>query len=406
MSENSREERTSISKVGTPQQIGEFWDSHSLADYSKHTREVSFEVDTRLTGGRVAAVVDSGKNTLKKVDTVDMPDKFSRICWNTAGWQKPTDDATGVETGGTYVATHHFGHEEWLFNFEWILDGFRYGFLQPIGKFYNKYKGKSCSILLYTITPERETLLVAEINDVYIPEKDELDLAFKRSTDLGWIDDMRADVETIGGDLAVLDDPKPAEIANIRFRPEDVKVFDPRPRVIGNHRIARKPKYYHPFDWDDNFPETVIDPPPYDEEDPARSERERTRAAQEGVRVDPRHVRLQNRLYKHLCKKYGKSNVRYERNYVDLTLYDSTGCTFFEIKMDLTVKRCIRSALGQLLEYAHYPESTRARRLIVVGDVIPTDDDRFYVSFLRDKYQIPIYYSRYHWETNELDREI
>ena len=55
MSENIREERTSISKASTPQKIGEFWDSHSLADYSENIREVSFEVDVHLTGGRVAA---------------------------------------------------------------------------------------------------------------------------------------------------------------------------------------------------------------------------------------------------------------------------------------------------------------------------------------------------------------
>jgi len=35
---------TSISKVDTVEEIAEFWDSHSLADYSDKTKEVEFEV--------------------------------------------------------------------------------------------------------------------------------------------------------------------------------------------------------------------------------------------------------------------------------------------------------------------------------------------------------------------------
>lgn len=35
---------TPISKARTPEEIGEFWDSHSLADYWDETYEVEFEV--------------------------------------------------------------------------------------------------------------------------------------------------------------------------------------------------------------------------------------------------------------------------------------------------------------------------------------------------------------------------
>lgn len=35
---------TDISKARTPEEIGDFWDSHSLADYWDQTREAEFEV--------------------------------------------------------------------------------------------------------------------------------------------------------------------------------------------------------------------------------------------------------------------------------------------------------------------------------------------------------------------------
>ena len=44
MSENKGKKLTSISKAGTVEEIGEFWDSNSLDDYWDQTREVEFEV--------------------------------------------------------------------------------------------------------------------------------------------------------------------------------------------------------------------------------------------------------------------------------------------------------------------------------------------------------------------------
>ena len=42
MKKNSN--KTSISKAGTLEEIGEFWDNHSLADYWDQTKEVEFEI--------------------------------------------------------------------------------------------------------------------------------------------------------------------------------------------------------------------------------------------------------------------------------------------------------------------------------------------------------------------------
>lgn len=44
MNENSQEPMTSISKARTIEEIADFWDTHSLADYWDQTHEVEFEV--------------------------------------------------------------------------------------------------------------------------------------------------------------------------------------------------------------------------------------------------------------------------------------------------------------------------------------------------------------------------
>jgi hypothetical protein len=117
-------------------------------------------------------------------------------------------------------------------------------------------------------------------------------------------------------------------------------------------------------------------------------------------------VQLQNRLYQKLCSEYGKEPVEYEDEFVDIKFQVNDTVTFIEIKMELTVKRCIRLALGQLLEYTHYPSETRAQKLIVVGDAFPKIEDVTYLKQLRTIYNIPVYYSRWDWDKESLSEEI
>jgi len=44
MNDNSDIEKSGISKSRTPQEIAEYWDSHSLANHWDETLEVEFEI--------------------------------------------------------------------------------------------------------------------------------------------------------------------------------------------------------------------------------------------------------------------------------------------------------------------------------------------------------------------------
>ncbi len=336
-----------------------------------------------------------------------MQNKYCRICWNTNGWQRPSKDAALIETGNSYVAQNLFGHEEWLFNFEWVIGGFRYGFLQPIGKYYKKYAGESCSITLYTLSPKKETLIVGYLRNVYVPTEDELEKVLGVAREQGWLNEMRSSIKRIGGNVGMLKDPKAKELFNIRFRPRDAEILDPMIKVIGKHKIIQPPLYYQPYDWQENDDlktenrvknRSLIDP--------RRSEDLQIRSAQKGVQVDPKHIRLQNRLYETLCSKYGTKNVDYEANFVDLTLRLNDKTIFFEIKTDQTARRCIRNAIGQLLDYAYYPEKESSTCLVIVGDAPSTNEDRIYLDFLRNKFDLEVQYSQFIWETNMLEGKI
>ena len=101
--------------------------------------------------------------------------KYCRICWNTRYWHEPTGEAAKLEGGNSYVHVNGFGHEEWLLNFAWLQPGpkgiaglFRYGFLQPIGKYRSKYEGKSFDVFLYTIAPNGKRLAIGIIRNLFV----------------------------------------------------------------------------------------------------------------------------------------------------------------------------------------------------------------------------------------------
>ena len=87
--------------------------------------------------------------------------------------------------------------------------------------------------------------------------------------------------------------------------------------------------------------------------------------------------------------------VRCEDNRVDISIRRKDYTGFLEIKPADSAREAIRLALGQLLEYAHYPETDKAQNLVVVSDAAPGSDDERYIQKLQQRYDIPLCYV--HW---------
>jgi hypothetical protein len=338
--------------------------------------------------------------------------KYCRICWNTKYWHEPTGEAAKLERGGAYVRQHGFGHEEWLFNFSWLQPGpkgqselFRYGFLQPLGKFRSKYQGQTFDVFLYTVTPDGTRLAVGIIRELYVPMDDELAAAAWQMRKNGWLDLMADDLSRLRLDPKALKGPPP-NIINVRFQQSKVEFFDPR-FVLQNNHVTYRIGRYHPLDWTGEIPGATRSATRRQPGTTKRkSETERTRAAIESTTYSPRHNILQNALDEFLRRRHGANSVRYENEFVDIQLRRGKVVTYFEIKMALTAKSCIREALGQLFEYSMYPDQRRAAEMIVVGEGQATPDDRAYLAYLRGEFGIPMRYIRWDWERKALDEAV
>jgi hypothetical protein len=115
------------------------------------------------------------------------------------------------------------------------------------------------------------------------------------------------------------------------------------------------------------------------------------------VDVALRHKALQRALYDHLCAEVGPDRVAIEHRLdfgasVDAAMNTPQGLSFYEVKVASTVQACVRTAIGQLLESAHWPSSRRATELVIVGEAAPDAEAVKYVHLLRERFRLPLWY--------------
>lgn len=118
-----------------------------------------------------------------------------------------------------------------------------------------------------------------------------------------------------------------------------------------------------------------------------------------------KHNNLSNEMVKYLRGK-GYTDVVTDKEFVDIQAIDPEGNKiYFELKTADTVKLAIRQALGQLLEYNHYPNKNNADKLIIVTELEITQQDMQYLIGLRSRYNIPVYYQQFNMNNKSLSKK-
>jgi len=123
--------------------------------------------------------------------------------------------------------------------------------------------------------------------------------------------------------------------------------------------------------------------------------------AERRVSVSLHHHYLARQVYEALCAEHGAANVGVENSTgvgtrIDIVVRLSRGVfSFYEIKTGTCVRRCIREALPQLLEYAFWPGTERARELVIVSENSLTLDAEEYLRTLRTDLSIPVWHRQW-----------
>jgi hypothetical protein len=324
--------------------------------------------------------------------------KISRISYNSLGWRQPTGEAAESEATGTYNSANGFGHEDWLFRDEWTIAGWRYAFLQGVNKSRAKLlkAGEPFDVTLFTVQPDKKRRYVASIREVECLDESQSADALKEFKKRGWLKIMKDEITAVNGNANALGDSKWAvDILNVRFRLDSVSYSDKNTYAGKNDHIMGL-KRYSLYD-DDSGREKVRG---------AGRRRKRAGATEPlntrtyrrrgtgSVEVSPEEAKMQQKLVSELRRKYPGARILFEEDYIDVLMETKSDRYLFEIKSDLSPRKVLRQAIGQLLEYAYYNPSLdkRSLNLIAVGRNRLSGEDELYLETVRAKFNLPLTY--------------
>lgn len=318
--------------------------------------------------------------------------KLTRISFNGADWQRPTGDARKYESPGTYNYKYGFGHEDWLFRSEWLIDGWRYAFIQGVNKSHSILvkRGQAMDLTLFTIEPDRRRRYVATIRGMECLDNRQSQDALALFKKKGWYDTMRKKIKAVGGKESALGSARFAKhILNVRFRQENVRLF-PSNKFAKTDDPVIKLTRYQLYEIDGGLPSRTV------RRGDQALPRARTwmRRGFGPVECDPVHARMQARLMKELRHEYPRRQILRESEFIDVIVRTKTELLLFEIKSDLDPRSVIRHGLGQILEYAYHPLRTYDLpiRMVIVGRRALADTDREYLKRLQSDFALPLEY--------------
>lgn len=360
----------------------------------------------------------SNHDYLKKLFSKEK--KISRITWNTNGWIKPSGRA-GKSTNTSFELEHGFGHEEWLFDGNKIIGGYKYGFLEPIHKHKSKYEGKVYDLSLYTRESEsKRSFWVTKLKDVEIltPEESEKILTFYKNE--GWYEEMKSSLYNLNLDPSQLDlwvKNGAEHLFNVKFKAsqlqeipnEMVPILDendiPSNRyTLLNSSVETEKKIEDEIKSGFSFDESGS------EEADLETKSKRT-GQKRDVELELKHNVLQAKFLKYLQKKYTKSSVKREctahgASRIDITRKTQSGYVFYEIKTYNNLKTSIREGIGQLLEYSLFPNVNEAEHIVLVSHVSPTLETKQYLNHLKKFISLPLSYIHFDIDLEEIILEI
>ncbi|MBW4933229.1 hypothetical protein [Marinobacter sp. F4206] len=341
-----------------------------------------------------------------------MEEKVARICWNSKNWSRPSGRQGKSKNRETWEYKNGYGHEEWLFDLDKIIDGYHYAFLQAANTDRRVLvPGEALKIYLYTIDSEKNIRWwIGCINNVELVGPEDSALIHAEYESKGWLAEMAGQIRDVEGNEQDLLRFDPSEFVNIRFKVSDVSLED-EPRQFAREDSPIRSEYYkfQEYSGMPRFRKGTFNFIPG--HNPSKGAGTASYAEQQRERSDL-HNQIQLALYLQLVRAYGSNSAGTELSTPEGKRIDVVrktevgGYVFYEIKTSASALGCIRDALPQLLEYSYFPNENLADKLVIVSPAHITSDSANYLEHLRDKFRIPIYYQHYNSESNLVEDKL
>jgi hypothetical protein len=346
---------------------------------------------------------------LKLIDVI-WPDgignnpKIARICWNDLGWEKPSG-SNGKSTNADAFESKGYGHEEWLFDLDRVINGYHYGFLQAFNK--GSRHGEKFDLHLYTLKYDKGKAVpywVGRIRETIVLTKKEQEKIFQKYIDNGWYSEMMQELNDVDVESRDLEIVSEEELFNIKFKVDQSTfvIFDELDPISDPKRQIGPG--YGRYGLKDLFTKTTsLENSNNNYEFRAghkKTKTGKTKSVYTKKTIDRtlKHKEIQEHMYNQLANIYGKKRVGTEvptgyGTSIDVVVkHPDESQWFFEVKTYNLPLICVREALGQILEYAMFSQNNHADKLIVVGVNEPSNSEKEYLKHLRNITGLSIYY--------------
>lgn len=334
----------------------------------------------------------------------------ARVCFNTNGWQGPSGPDGKSRSLDAHERIHGFGFEEWLFDFDRLIDGYHYGHLTPILHARADRLKEPLRLQLYTHNSRSgEWLWVGRIDPAIALSEDEAQSAWSEYERRGWVAEMCAELDQHADREASAYFRKagkhPINALNVRFKPEDAVLFD-GPGIPFSDRVdVEKMKHYqlyHGIDEDPVLRVVAARAFAPNVPDPVHGTPRVSRTYREGPHeFDALHEPLKHAFHAYLNRHWpdstqSEAGFQHNRARVDLKFRNGDGSfIYYEVKTYASPIQSLRVAIGQLLEYACYWGSDEVKEFVVVSHAKPVSGMVEYMRLLRDRFGLRIGYVQF-----------
>jgi hypothetical protein len=340
--------------------------------------------------------------------------RIMRLTWNSNNWECPSGHAWREKDQGNssiaYENQYGYGHEEWLFNERYRIDGYQYGYIRGVNNLPSDVEIID-QIALYTIRDDKQRCLVGNLYNVEIIEGIETEMEKIGSIISTYKLSMIEELREVSADFEHLkqDEFHP----NVKFCWDMADIFQQPVPVdfLNGAEFNRFQAYYlkdeliapiqKEFDRTSKF---IFQP------GKATNTVEYTKtSAKKQTQVKRRHGEITDDLYEYLIAKgFGKDDISVEKTrigsaIVDVAIKRINSFELFEIKTSNSASSNIRQALGQILEYALLDGELNCRKLIIVGPARLRESETEYFDRLKNFINIALEYWAYDSSATNID---
>jgi hypothetical protein len=380
---------------------------------------------SEVNGNDLKTVIKTFEKLYEIYEYVELvQNKIAKICWNKHNWTRPSGVEGKSKDPKSYENMYRFGHEEWLFDFNKLIDGYHYGALQPVGKHQDKYAGCLFDIKLYTYDSiTHEWYWVAIIRNVRALSQSEAGAIYDEYVNKGWFHEMKSDLARVDAVVDQLSDFS-SYIFNIKFKPKDVHFFVPDDLLKFKENEKINHNRYTLLN-DNQVQAPIISQPSYKillrsgaAHRTRSSQVVRKKASSHPIEYEQFHGEIQDHFFNYLQGTFHgvvEKEAVIEGSYCRIDIYQIWDgmSIIYEVKTCNDLCDSIRVSLGQMIEYAYFPNRQNKMHLVLVSHREITADIRKYIDNLNAMLNIDlglVYFDNvskqiidsYNWKLNNI----